>query len=154
MPTNFPYRATLPFRETSLIRASWNNLRMYFLSRRTSFAAEYAPTVAKLIRSADHTCFLAGSCGLELFNNLRLDAELEARCTLICYGPVARERPRVARAILVQSSRDYISRAFFRCEQQDLLCGHMGYLSDEAFLRRCRDELSLHATSSCSSTFA
>jgi hypothetical protein len=154
VPLNFPYRPSPPFRDVNLLSASWHNLRGYFASRRPEFAAAYRAGVADLIRQTERTFFLAGSSGLELFNNLHLSAADEARCTLICYGPVARRLPRHATVVLVQSSRDYLSRAYFPHAPRTLGWGHMGYLRDPEFLRLCRDHLALHAPTPCSSTFA
>ena len=154
VPTNFPYRPTVTFRDVHLLRACWNNLWLYFRSRNPEFAATYQVEVTALIDRAEYTFFLVGSCGLELFNNLSLPRELETRCTLICYGPVARRLPRHARSIIVRSSGDYVSRPFFRHAPLQLRCGHMGYLRDPEFLRFCQAQLALYPSRLCSSTSA
>ena len=154
VPANFPYGVTPPWRPVSLLRASWCNFRLYRRSRRPDFAAAWAGPVADLIRRADGVCFLAGSCGLELFNNLRLPARLEARCLLICYGPVARHRPRHAQAVIVQGSRDWISRLGFPAGAPRLRCGHLDYLRDADFRRLCADALAAFTPLPCSNTSA
>jgi hypothetical protein len=154
IPLNFPFTPTAPFRETSLPRASWNNIRLTLSSHRRSFAARHRDAVAALIERGPRTVFLAGSCGLELFNHLGLSPELESRCTLLCYGPVARRLPRHASAVIVQGSRDVISRTLFRHPGRRLRCNHLGYLRDPEFLRLCQDELSLVSSAPCISTFA
>ena len=151
---NFPYRASEPYREVSLPRASWHNVRGYLQSRTLQFRSEYRPDVEALVHGAERLVFLAGSCGLELFNNLLLPAELERKCHLICYGPVARHLPRHAQACVVQSRRDWISRLGFRWPEQRLDCGHMDYLVDPLFLHHCRTELSTLERLSCFSTSA
>jgi hypothetical protein len=151
---NFPYREAGRFREVPLLVASWRNLRGYYTSRRPGFAAAYCAEVAGLIARAERVVFLAGSSGLELFNNLGLTEAEERKCRLICYGPVARRLPRFAEVVMVQGSRDFLSRAFFRGEALSLKCGHMGYLGDPAFVRICREQLSFHASQSCTNISA
>lgn len=153
-PDNFPYAASEPFRATSLLRASWQNLREYFASRDEQFARRHEATVTALIERKPHTVFLAGSCGLELFNNLRLPAELERRCTLIAYGPIARRLPRHAACHLVQGSRDWLTRRWFPGREPELACNHLGYLGDPAFLRLCQTHLARLSPVPCSSTSA
>lgn len=150
--TNFPYQQTLPFRRVPLLRAAWNNIISYFRSRRSEFSSTYSAAIIGLIEQAEHTFFLTGSCGLELYNNLSLPQSLEARCTLICYGPVSRRRPSYARTVMVQSSCDLISRALFRWPHQQLRCSHMNYLGDPEFLRICQTELLFNAPHPCFST--
>ncbi len=154
LPLNFPYIPdSRPFRDTSLIRASWNNFRGFLRSRRPDFARIHRPDVLSVIESAAHTVFLAGSSGLELFNNLDLPESAEHRCTLIGYGPIARRLPRHANAIIVQGSRDFLSRALFRHHALTVRCNHLGYLRDPAFLRICQDQLA-KLSPSCSSISA
>lgn len=153
VPLNFPYRPSAPFRRVPLAFACWHNLCGYFVSRPSRFAVAYRDDVTALIRQTERMIFLAGSSGLELFNNLRLPPDEEKCCTLICYGPVARRLPRYAANTVVQSSRDYLSRAFFRGGQPSLHCDHMGYLREEKFLQLCQAELSLCASPPCTSIF-
>jgi hypothetical protein len=138
---NFPYRVSKDFREVPLLLASWRNLRGYLASRRPGFAAAYRADVVGLIARAERVVFLAGSSGLELFNNLELSEAEERKCGLICFGPVARCLPRYAEAVIVQGLRDYLSWAFFRDGPPSLDCGHMGYLDDPAFVRLCRERI-------------
>jgi len=154
LETNFPYASGRPYRDVFLPRAACNNVLEYLRSRRPEFARHHGPHVRALIEQAERTVFLAGSCGLELFNNLALPAPVEGRCTLICYGPVARRLPRRARALVVQSARDSISRVFFRWPERRLACGHMAYLRDERFLQLCQAEISTLASTPCFSTSA
>ena len=93
---NFPYppgEIVLPFVRIPLPVASWRNGWQHFASRRPSFAERHRATVEALLARADRTLFLTGSCGLELFNNLRLPASALRRVTIFAYGPVARRRP-------------------------------------------------------------
>jgi hypothetical protein len=154
VPRNFPYREAGRFREVPLVVASWRNLRGYYASSRPGFAAAYRADVAGLIARAERVVFLAGSSGLELFNNLGLTEAEERKCRLICFGPVARRLPRFAEAVIVQGTRDYLSRTFFRSGLPSLDCGHMGYLGDPAFVRLCREQLSFHASQPCTNISA
>jgi len=154
---NFPYAAPppRPHRRMSLPRASWNNFRQYFSSRGARFPAKHRAAAVMFIERAGRAVFLAGSCGLELFNNLRLPEELEARCTLICYGPVARRRPARARILVAQGRGDWLSRALFRRGAGlQLRGGHMDYLDDPEFLLFCQRQIAQLETASCSNTFA
>jgi len=148
---NFPYRASAAFREVSLVVASWRNFRGYLASRRAGFARAYRDDVTALVARADRVVFLAGSSGLELFNNLQLAEEHERKCLLICYGPVARRLPHYATTVVAQGARDYLSQAFFRGGPRLLKCGHMGYLDDPDFLRLCREQIALQTSQPCTS---
>ena len=57
--------------------------------------------------------FLAGSCGLELFNNLALPTHLQGRCAILAYGPTARRMPDTTVEVVV-GRRDWISPALCR----------------------------------------
>ena len=134
---NFPYpAATPPYRETPLLRASWQNFRQFAGSRRMAFAARHREPVLDRIEAAERTFVLAGSSGLELLANLRLPAAALARLHVFAYGPVARRLP-VCDCRLVQGRRDWISRAWFRAVQARVECGHLDYLADPAVLRLC-----------------
>ncbi len=85
--------------------------------------------VEALLARADRTLFLAGSCGLELFNNLALPADTLRRVTIFAYGPVARRRPGCA-CLLVQGRRDWFSRRYFRTVDARVNTGHMDYLAN------------------------
>lgn len=139
---NFPYRATsAPYRATALPIASWHNARQYLLSRRAGFAAAYADDVLARLACAEHTLLLAGSCGLELLNNLRLPRGRLAALSVFAYGPVARRRPDGCRRLwLVQGERDRLSQRFFRADAVDhrVGCGHRDYLETPALLTLCR----------------
>lgn len=154
IPVNFPYAESAPYRDTSLLTASWNNVWQTLASQRPSFARRHASAVATLLAGSTHTVFLAGSCGLELFNNLRLAPELERRCTLIAYGPVARRLPHFARCLLVQGRRDGLTRLAFPGRRPALACGHLDYLTDPGFPALCTAQLDLLAPRPCSSTSA
>jgi hypothetical protein len=129
-------------------------VQLTFRSRRPGFAAQHRETVAAVIERGDRAFFLAGSCGLELFNNLQLPPELERRCTLLCYGPVARRRPHHASTIIVQGTLDVFSRFWFRYASARVPCGHLGYLRAPGFLRICQQHLAQLTPTPCTSTFA
>jgi len=151
--TNFPYTPARPYQPVPLALASWRNLCLHLRSRRPEFAERYRPAVMALIERTEHCVFLAGSCGLELFNNLNLPVASEARCTLICHGPVARRPPRAAAIVAVQGSWDLLSRACYRWATLGLPGGHLGYLNRPEFLRICRSQLhQIEATSCCNTS--
>ena len=139
--TNFPY-PDIPqsFRRTPLPIASFNNLILYFRSRRPAFATAYRPAVLACIERAERMLFLAGSSGLELLANLDLPVEALARVHVFAYGPVARRLPGCD-ARFVQG-RDVISRLYFRVGLPSeriarVACDHLGYLSDPAVFALC-----------------
>lgn len=91
---NFPWTVqSMPWQSTGLLRASVNNAREYLGARQAGFALRYQPQALEMLASANHTVLLCGSCGLELFNQLRLPAEWLARISVFSFGPVARRRP-------------------------------------------------------------
>ena len=139
---NFPWQDS-PYRDYSdvgLLRASISNAREYLGSRHRAFIRRYQPSALALFARADRTLLLSGSCGLELFNNLSLPAEILSRVSLFAYGPVARQRP-ACRHLLVQGHRDLISRLWF--PQVDILIesGHMDYLTRPDLPALCRQFL-------------
>lgn len=137
---NFPWQETFPFPEPfRLLSASWNNLRHYFVSRRSAFREQHCPQVVARFAHYDAVILLAGSCGLELLNNLDLPAETRQRLHVFAYGPVSRRRPDVASCFLVQGERDVISRTFHRHVDARFHCPHMGYLAVTETLRRFDD---------------
>lgn len=131
---NFPYPSGGEDRyaPASLWPASWRNGAQYLRSRRGDFGRRHRPAVERLLAGADHTLFLAGSCGLELFNNLELPAEILCRVSVFAYGPVARRRPGCAACFLVQGRGDFLSRRYFPTVDARVDAGHLGYLSDPA----------------------
>lgn len=140
---NFPWQETFPFPEPfHLLSASWNNARQFFESMRPAFRDKYRAEVVAKFASYDAVILLAGSCGLELLNNLDLPAETRRRLHVFAYGPVSRRRPEVASCFMVQGERDVISRAFHQQVDARFPCAHMGYLTSaetprllEAFYR-------------------
>ncbi|GKX61046.1 hypothetical protein [Leminorella grimontii] len=135
---NFPWSPQSgPWRETGLLRASVNNALEYLNSRRPRFVARYRESAIALLESADHTLLLSGSCGLELFNNLRLPASLMPRVSVFAYGPVARRRPD-CHHLLVQGRQDRISRLWFARPDECIPCGHMDYLPRPELLELCQ----------------
>ena len=129
---NFPYptdETFPPFTRTPLLLASWRNGWQHLASRRPAFAERHRATVEALLARAGRTLFLTGSCGLELFNNLRLPTSALRRVTIFAYGPVARRRPDCA-CLLVQGRRDWISRGYFRQADAYVDGGHLHYLTN------------------------
>lgn len=129
LPHNFPYHATFPFPENfPLLRASVNNVLHYTRSRLASFAKTHRAAVAQVLDPYDTILLLAGSCGLELFNNLGLPAALRQRIHLFACGPVSRRLPDVASHLLVQGTHDWLSRLYHPRVDHRYPCPHMGYL--------------------------
>lgn len=133
---NFPWVETFPFPEPfRLLRASWNNARHFFESRRPSFREAHRRGVIELFAPFDAVILLAGSCGLELLCNLDLPAETLRRVHVFACGPVSRRRPRVASLFVAQGERDLISRAFHKQADARYRCPHLGYLEAPETLR-------------------
>lgn len=134
---NFPWQETFPFPvRFRLLSASWNNLWHYFESRRPAFRENHCSEVVARFAQYDAVILLAGSCGLELLNNLDLPAETRQRLHVFAYGPVSRHRPEVASYFLVQGVGDVISRTFHRHVDAHVFCPHMGYLAAAETLRQ------------------
>jgi hypothetical protein len=136
VPQNFPYGDTAPWRPTSLLAASLSNARQYLASRRPEFATRYAPAVRRQLAQARRTLILAGSNGLELLSNLRLPPDALDGIEVFAYGPVARRRPRCA-CVLVQGTRDWLSRVWFPRVDHRVNCGHLDYLESPQVLELC-----------------
>lgn len=136
---NFPYlpcdgNAASP----PLLRASLRNGRQFLAASgwRSNTAADYRSAAAlhwqALARSTDRLLILAGSCGLEIVRRCLACSESSiADVRIAALGPVGWTRP-PCETLLVQGSRDYVSRLFFR--RPDVLVpsvGHMNYLSSD-----------------------
>ena len=136
---NFPWQdpPATGYQEAGLLRASVNNAREYLRSRQGDFVRRYQPSALRLFERADRTLLLSGSCGLELFNNLHLPAEVLTRISLFAYGPVARRRP-ACRHLLVQGQRDALSRLWFSRVDVRINGGHMDYLTRPELPELCR----------------
>jgi hypothetical protein len=134
---NFPYQPeSLPHEAVPLLKASVHNSAQYLLSRRQSFSERYQAAVLTMLSRHPHTVLLAGSCGLELLNNLRLPPIWLRRVSVFAYGPVARRSPH-CQHLLVQGRRDGISRLFFSQVDHLVDCGHMDYLQQATVLALC-----------------
>jgi hypothetical protein len=126
---NFPWKETFPYPKSfNLVSGSWNNVRHYLASRRRAFRVQHRMAVIERFAPHDQVLLLAGSCGLELLNNLHLPEETRRRLHVFAYGPVCRSRPDVASLFVVQGSRDFLSRAFHRRADARFTCSHMSYL--------------------------
>ena len=137
IPQNFPYDSrSAHHRHTSLLKASVNNGWLYFRSRSRAFRQRHRPALESLLSQSDATIFIAGSCGLELFNNLALPAPLLCRVRIVAYGPVARRRPN-CRHELIGGRGDAISRQFFPKPDHSVDCSHLGYLANDAVRMLC-----------------
>ncbi|UXI67119.1 hypothetical protein [Tahibacter amnicola] len=138
---NFPYfEHGGEYRPVGLARAALNNLMQYRRARTADFAIRYRNTAVALLERARCTVLLAGSCGLELLNGLRLPPVLLRRVRVFAYGPVARQLPS-CEVCLVQGDSDRLSRWYFANAHHIVACHHMNYLEQESVLNLCRQQL-------------
>lgn len=135
LSNNFPYHETSPFRPPNLIRASFNNSRHYYFSRFGSFRDRHRDHVVGIFSAYEKVILLAGSCGLELLNNLELPGDTRRRLHIFSYGAVSRKLPDTASHLMVQGSRDFISRIFHRHADHRYSSSHMDYLRSPETLR-------------------
>lgn len=128
---NFPYDSEMStYHETNLLNASWSNGLQYFSSRKPSFEKQYRAQVIKQFEQEGYSIVLAGSCGLELFNNLHLPDNILKNLHVIAYGPVARTQPK-SQFTMVQGRDDWLSKCFFKEVNYLVDCGHMNYLDSD-----------------------
>jgi len=141
IPLNFPYSPGEPHRDMPLLRASLANLRQFLAARQLHTDSAVRAAVIAVIERAPRTLFISGSCGLHLYNSLRLPKVIEARVTVLAFGPVSLGVPRWSRLIAVQGRRDWLSRLFFRPVQHRISCSHMNYLDRPEFTGIVRDTI-------------
>lgn len=135
---NFPWTPqTQVWQDSGIVRASISNMREYLGSRRQLFALRYRDVALQMLAGAEQTLLLAGSCGLELFNNLQLPVSVMPRIAIFAYGPVARRRP-YCRHLLVQGRSDVISRCWFPAADKHINSDHMNYLTQPELMALCR----------------
>ena len=135
LDVNFPYRpARGPWHPTPLPVASLRNARDYVESRRAGFARAHAAAVREVLARADRTLVLAGSCGLELLANLRLDADALAGVHVVAYGPVARRRPAVSLETVTGAS-DTLARWSTGTPDHEIAAHHLDYLASPELRR-------------------
>jgi hypothetical protein len=140
LPHNFPWIETFPFPERwNLISASFYNIAHYLSSRRPDFALDHCDAVTSLLSRYEAILLLAGSCGLELFNNLQLPETLRRRIHIFAYGPVSRHMPDVASHLFVQGTHDWLSRFYHPKVPHRYPCSHMGYLQAPETLQLFND---------------
>ena len=145
-PLNFPYLpGSPPHAPTPLWRASYANACIYWRSRTPAFRARYRPATIAMLEQAHHTVLLAGSCGIELLNNLQLPDDVLARVRVFAYGPVARCRP-PCRSLLVQGRDDRLSRYYFPSVDRIVEARHLDYLDDPATLGLCAEFIACAST--------
>ncbi|WP_370979406.1 hypothetical protein [Agaribacterium sp. ZY112] len=136
--TNFPYDKQMEaFSPVNIIKASYHNYGAFRSSKRACFAERYSGYVDALFVEYSQVLFLAGSCGLELLNNLSFSKDLQSRMSVLAYGPVTR-KPRCASAVqfpvtIVKGRYDLISRLSHHKADYIVGCGHLSYLANSAF---------------------
>ncbi len=143
---NFPYHETFPFPEpVGIVRASLSNAAHLLESWLPTCGTRHRDQVAEIFHRHDAVILLAGSCGLELLNNLRLPDEILGRIHVFAFGPVSRRLPRTASHVFVQGTGDFYSRLCHRRPDHRVSCGHMGYLRSpetlDLFNKFCRQIL-------------
>lgn len=133
-PLNFPYQEQMaPYREVNILFASLTNITIFFQSRRLSFAQRHRDQLCEISSQNAITLVLAGSCGLEIFNNLRLPNEVTKKMHIFAYGPVARKIPD-STFTFIQGKNDWLSKCFFSNVLNSVKCGHMDYLQSPEVL--------------------
>lgn len=132
---NFPYHETSQYLRPNLIRASLNNFCHYYFSRFGGFRDRHREQVIGIFSGYEKVILLAGSCGLELLNNLELPGDIRSRLHIFSYGPVSRKLPDTASHMMVQGSGDFISRIFHRRAEHRCESSHMSYLQSPETLR-------------------
>lgn len=126
---NFPWRkCATPVREISLLEASWNNIRFCLGSMTPHFRTRFRDETMARIAGYDRVVLLAGSCGLELLDNLRFPVDLRKRLHVFAYGPVSRRVPLFASCRIIQGRNDHLSRIFHDEADHIVTCGHLDYL--------------------------
>ena len=134
---NFPYQdGSHQYSKINILLASYHNVKNYWQSRSKSFKQKYQQDVIRLVSEAQHTLFIAGSCGLELLNNLFLPQTCLNKLSIFAFGPVSRSYPNT-NTLLVQGERDWISRFFFRSVDCRVPCSHMSYLNEPKVREAC-----------------
>jgi hypothetical protein len=120
-----------------LLKASWRNGLQFLAASgwRSKAAADYRRSIIAhwnaFAGSTDRMLLIAGSCGLQIARLCLAETD-DRRCDVrvAALGPVAFSRP-ACECLLVQGSRDGVSRLFFRRPDRRVSAvGHMGYASD------------------------
>lgn len=136
LPCNFPYVRTGPFpAHVSLLSASLNNILHCLSSLTPQFRARHRDAVLRVFDGHDPVILLAGSCGLELLNNLHLPRPLLQRLHVFACGPVSRRLPSTASCRIIQGEHDLLSRCCHRNAHHRVPCSHLGYLAAPETLR-------------------
>ena len=143
MYLNFPY---IPSQEDIdhvwIVTASLANVRQFLGARSPRYRQCAQRHLLNLLTSTDQVLLLVGSCGLEILNQAWTEAIAAHRITIVALGPVACRRPQ-ASGLLVQGSRDLISRCFFQDVDVRLPdVGHMDYVRDRRVFELVRHSLS------------
>ena len=134
VPLNFPYDTQMEgYRESNLFTASLSNGLQYLFSRMATFSNRYREQVLRQFEDGSRYLVLAGSCGLELFNNLNLPNYVLKKVHIFAYGPVARGLPK-SQVTMLQGRDDWLSKRFFKQVDYQIECGHMDYLECPEFI--------------------
>jgi len=121
---NFPYMYSDMWKPTNILMASVSNTYQY-LQAKYMIKENYKKSCLSLFTQYEEIFILAGSCGLEIFNSLKLDESLSTKINIFAYGAVAGRIPKIKNIWLIKGSKDLLAM-----KQYDLLiqCGHMNYL--------------------------
>ncbi|MEY3299261.1 MAG: hypothetical protein RLZZ597_2521 [Cyanobacteriota bacterium] len=132
---NFPY---IPSQEeveeevekVFILNASLANFQQFIGARSHHYRQAVQRHLINVLTSTDRLFLVVGSCGLEILNQAWTDVIPADRIKIVALGPVARHRPQ-ASGLLVQGTRDSISRLFFQDVDVRLPdVGHMDYVRD------------------------
>ena len=127
---NFPYLEDRAHNGPAppLWLASLRNARQFLRDSHKSFVEPARRHVAALAQSADHLFVITISCGLEIWIRCARDLPKQTAIHILALGPVAWSVPSHPHT-MVQGSRDYVSKLFFRSIDVRLRgVGHMSYL--------------------------
>ena len=135
---NFPYVHPLqPFSEVGLFSASINNSRQYLQSRRPAFQRKYNQLFMEAFGGTDKIILLSGSCGMELYNNLKLPEAIKEKTYLFAYGAVARKLPSCKKVCVVRGTHDWIAALWALPYDTKIPAGHLDYLEKDALKIQC-----------------
>lgn len=131
---NFPYTNNVKkYKHTNVVLASFSNALQYFLSR-TKWIENKSTQLKHIIKENDKVLLLAGSCGLELLNNIKFSKEEKEKIHIIAYGAVARKIPDFQYLTLIQGKKDFIARIWIHIYDIKIEGHHMNYLESKEFL--------------------
>lgn len=135
---NFPYNAgSKPFKKINIIRASYENAKIFCFSYLKGYQKKYVPSIRALLDRTEYTLFLSGSCGLHLLSKLELPEGYWGKIRVFSYGPVSMCKP-PCNVLSVQGEKDRISRFFLKKVDYIVPGGHMSYMEEKQVVDICQ----------------